>query len=110
MTAGTGHIKPLDRGLIRYTVRKTKGIINMMDMPASYPKVLFDLFRGQRERVDNQVRSARGKPVANRQQMLHVSALFGFPRSSCQFVWNPLNKQGRIVMSFSILERRIHRR
>ena len=108
VAACAGGIKSINGGFIWNPVGKPERIIDMMYMPAGNSKMLFDFWRRQRKGVYDQVRRSRSKAIADRKQMFHVFALFRFPCRPLQFIRHPLNKQRRIMIFLSILQRRIY--
>ena len=63
MTTRAAGIQPVDRGGIRHTPVKPKGVVDVMDVTVFDSEVLLDLLGCQRERINELVRlPAAGAP------------------------------------------------
>ena len=70
----------LHRSSIWQAVRKTKGIVNMMDMPKRYTKMTFNFLWMKRKCVSNKITCAGRKTIANGKKLFYITVLLLPPR------------------------------
>src|SRR6266850_6054970 len=109
VASGAGRVEPLHGRRVGKAVRETERVVHVVDVPARDAEMPLDLRRRERERVHHQVAGARGEAVAEREQMPHVTLLFGLPGGPPQGVRHPLHEQRRIVPPLGVAQRGVDR-